>query len=147
MKAVNRSPARFRKKILLAIFLTTSLLESSGVAQAQTWENLPQPAVPTNSILAQSAMPENPQGIPINPGTNGESVPTPEFPAQLKAGPEGNQEGYYFSLADVGKTVGQELQSDGIYLGGSYTAVFGNVTGGNENGQGYNGDADRKSVV
>jgi len=141
VKIANRSPARFRTKILLGVFLTTSLLESSGVAQAQTWENLPQPAVPTNSILVQNAMPENPQGVPINPSTNGESLPTPEFPAQLKAGPEGNQEGYFFSLADVGKSVGQELQSDGIYLGGSYTGVFGNVTGGNENGQGYNGDA------
>lgn len=112
-----------------------------GVARAQTWENLPQPVVPTNSVLAQNTPPDNPQGNPINPSTNGESVPTVEFPAQLNAGPQGNQEGYLFSLANIGKSIGQQLQSQGIYLGGSYTGVFGNNTGGNENAVGYNGDA------
>ena len=87
----------------VAACVTAALMSVSGAARAQVWENLPQPAVPTNSILAQNAVPENPQAIPINPGTNGETQPTPEFPAQLKAGPEGNQEGYFFSLQELGK--------------------------------------------
>jgi carbohydrate-selective porin OprB len=134
-------PTPLRAGASFAICLAALLFDFSGTAQAQVGENLPRPEVPTNSTLAQNLIPENPQGMPINPGTNNETVPTPEFPAQIQPGLEGNQEGYFFSLQSAGKSIGQELQSNGIYLGGSYTALYGNVTGGNQNGQGYNGDA------
>ena len=97
MDRSHRFLTRLHVGTFLAICLAAALITFSETARAQVWENLPQPAVPTNSTLAQNTMPENPQGIPINPGTNGETQPTPEFPAQLKPGTEGNQDGYFFS--------------------------------------------------
>jgi porin len=122
-----------------AFALTSALLLAPSAAQAQMSlpPNVPTGMVGTNSSanvnvgesLAQNSAPAPASGLITVPSP--EQAPMPEMPVQTAAGPQGSQTGYLFSLADLGKSIGQTLKNNGIYLNGDFSGAWiDNVSGG-----------------